>query len=102
MYFKCDIDKIKPIQLAQCMAVSTLFESQSLPATVLSLEPVTFEVKSNLPAIMRDRLLKNKVPYVLHGFVGVLGDHKLVIQKEGATKPAKRSRQGSNKSDTDI
>lgn len=102
MYFKCDIENIKPSQLAQCMAVSTLFESQSLPATVLSLDPVTFEVKSNLPATMRDRLLKNKVPYVLQGFVGILGDHELVIQKEGATKPAKRGRKGSSEGDTNI
>lgn len=88
MYFKCDYSKITAEQLATCVAVSSLFQEQSMSAVVSSIKPITFEIKNSLPKVMQERLLRDRIKHVAQGYTGVLGEHSIVIQKEKTAKPA--------------
>ena len=92
MYFKCDTSGITLPQLTAATAISTLFHEQNMKATVLELEPLTFEVKAQLTGPMLKRLIVDRVPLVIHGYSAQMLGGNLVISNESA-QPAKRSRQ---------
>ncbi len=89
MYFKCDYSKITTEQLATCLAISTLYHEQSMPAVVVGLSPITFELKPHLSAQMRERLMMNRVPVVAKGYVGEIKENTLVVSKEAPAKSTK-------------
>lgn len=102
MYFKCDTSGITIEQLTAITAVSTLFSEQSMTCTVTNINPITFDLKPQLSVQMRDRLLVNRVPHVIQGYVGKVEGNNFVIQKEAGADAPKRSRKRANKGDTDI
>jgi hypothetical protein len=103
MYFKCDVSKITSDQLAVCMAVETLYREQSMPCTVLSLKPITFDVKPHFSERMRERLLRDRVCLVIQGYKAELEEgNQLVISPEKANKPIKRKPKGGSESDADL
>jgi hypothetical protein len=85
------------------MAIETLYREQSMPCTVLSLKPITFDVKPHFSERMRERLLRDRVSLVIQGYKAELeeGNH-LVISPEKADKPVKRKPKGGGEGDTDI
>ena len=93
MYFKCDISKINAAKLAEVLAIDTLYSEQSMLSIILALEPLTFELKPQLSATMRERLIAKRVPAVLAGYVGKIEGNTLVIQKEAAAIPTPSKRQ---------
>ena len=102
MYFKCDITKITAEQLAACTAISTLYSEQSMPSVVVSLDPITFELKPHLSATMRERLIVNRVPVAVLGYQAEIKGNELVVSKAEAAKPRRKSRKGTDTSNTDI
>lgn len=87
MYFKCSIAGISAEQLAACSAIETLYLEQSMPCVVKSLDPMVFELKPHLSAMMRERLMANRVESALHGYTGKIEGNELVVQKEASAEP---------------
>lgn len=73
-----------------------------MPCVVLSLEPLTFELKPSLPAMMRERLVVNRVPVVCKDYKAVMEGNTLVVSSESAAEPIKRRKRRASKSNTDI
>lgn len=103
MYFKCDVSKITSEQLAVCMAVETLYREQSMPCALMSLKPMTFDVKPHFSERMRERLLRDRVPLVVQGYEGSLEEgNQLVVSPKKADKPIKRQSKRGSKGDSDL
>lgn len=102
MYFKCDISGISVEQLAAISAIETLYSEQSMACTVLALEPMVFELKPQLSAMMRQRLMADRVKIVLKGYTGEIKENTLVIQKETGSDAPKRTRKRASKSNADL
>lgn len=90
MYFNCDISNITTEQIAICSAIQTLFHEQSMPCIVTSLKPMSFECKQSLTPVMRERLLKNRVPIAINGYTAELEGTKLVVSKAKPVQSTKR------------
>lgn len=100
-YFKCDTAKITTEQLVAVNAVQTLFHEQSMACIVSSVEPLSFDMKTNITPTMKERLFANRVPVALLGWTGKVEGNILVVEKTEACKPVKK-RGRKPKSDTDL
>jgi len=103
MYFKCDIEKITVDQLAICIGVETLYREQSMPCALLSLDPMTFDIKPHFSERMRERLLRDRVCLVLEGYEASIEEgNRLVVSSKKADKPVKRRAKRGSQGNTDL
>lgn len=82
MQFKCNIGKLGVQQLALASVVNGLFVKQSMDCVITWLEPMTFELKNNMPEMVAKRLLAEKVQKAIPGYVGEIKEGKLVVSKK--------------------
>jgi hypothetical protein len=82
MQFKCNIGKLGVQQLALASVVNSLFAKQSMDCVITWLEPMTFELKNNMPETVAKRLLAEKVQKAIPGYVGEIKEGKLVVSKK--------------------
>ena len=78
-------------QLTAINAIDTLFTEQNMRASVISLDPLVFEVKAQLSSPMLKRLIVDRVPIAISGYTGEIVGGNLVISQE-STKPVKQTR----------
>ena len=104
MKIKCDITGISPEQTMICLAIDGIYAQQGLSRTceLLSLEPMTFAMKTNLSKIQQERLFANAVADVIDGFTGRIENDKLVVSPNADAKPAVTKRGRPRKGDSDI
>ncbi len=82
MYFKCKIGKLGVQQLALACAVESLFNKQSMDCIITWLEPMTFEIKSNMNPTMAKRLFADRIPHVIPGYTGEIKENQLVVSSQ--------------------
>ena len=103
MKIRCDISGITPEQSVICVAVEAIYDQQNLTRTceLLSLDPLTFSLKTNLTAQQQQRLFADMVGNNIDGYLGAIENDKLVLSPQNA-KPSKPKRGRSGKGDTDL
>jgi len=103
MKIRCDISGITPEQSVICLAVNAIYEQQSLTRTceLLSLDPLTFALKTNLTEQQQQRLFADMVAHNIDGYIGEIKHDQLVLSAQNA-KPSKPKRKGQSKGNTDI
>jgi hypothetical protein len=82
MQFKCNIGKLGVQQLALATVVNGLFAKQSMDCIITWLEPMTFDLKNNMPEVVAKRLLADRVTLVIPGYQGEIKEGKLVVSKQ--------------------
>jgi hypothetical protein len=104
MKIKCNISNITPEQSVLCLAVESIYAQQSLTRTceLLSLNPLTFSMKTNLSKIQQQRLFADAVANTIDGYTGSIQDDKLVISANTHAEPAVTKRGRPRKGDSDI
>lgn len=103
MKIRCDISGITPEQSLVCLAVEGIYAAQNLTRTceLLSLDPLTFSMKTNLTEQQQQRLFADMVGMNIDGYVGVIEDDQLVLSPQNA-KPSKPKRKGQSKGNANI
>ena len=103
MKIRCDISGITPEQSLVCLAVEGIYAQQNLTRTceLLSLDPLTFSMKTNLTPQQQERLFADMVKMNIDGYVGVIENDQLVLSPQNA-KPSKPKRKGQSKGNADI
>lgn len=84
MYWKCKTGKLGVQQLALACAVESLFRKQSMDCVIVWLDPMTFELKNNIPETVAKRLLADNVSKVMSDYIGEIKDGKLVVSKQAS------------------
>jgi hypothetical protein len=104
MKIKCDISGITPEQAVLCLAIESIYDQQSLTRTceLLSLNPLTFAMKTNLSKIQQQRLFADMVANVIDGYTGSIQDDKLVVSPNTDAKPVVTKRGRPRKGDSDL
>lgn len=93
MYFKCETTDITAPQMAAVNAIDNLYRDQNMVCTVVSLAPLTFDLKPQLSPQMRKRLILDRIPNVLPGYVAATTqDNTLVISPIEGADASKRTR----------
>jgi hypothetical protein len=103
MKIHCDISAITPEQSMVCLAVYSIYAQQNLTHTcsLLSLDPMTFTMKTNLSQQQQQRLFADAIKRNIFGYTGEIKNDQLVLSPQNA-KPSKPKRKGQSKGDADI
>lgn len=82
MQFRCNTNKISVQQLTLACAIESLFNKQAMDCIISHLDPMTFEIKNTINETVAKRLLVDRVPLTIQGYVGEIEGGKLVVSKK--------------------